>query len=74
MQGLTTEQVLENRTKYGENRITPPPKTPEWVKYLLQYSNFFALLLLGAGVLCFVGYGIDPDKDQTNVRDTYVNT
>ena len=65
--GLTSEQVLENRARYGENRITPPPRTPEWVKYLLQYSNFFALLLLGAGLLCFIGYAIDPDKDQTNL-------
>lgn len=33
----------------------------------MQYSNFFALLLIGAGVLCFIGYAIDPDKDQTNL-------
>ena len=33
----------------------------------MQYSNFFALLLIGAGILCFIGYAIDPDKDQTNL-------
>jgi len=40
---------------------------PWWLKFLLQFANFFALLLLGGGVLCFVGYSIDNEKDQTNL-------
>ena len=65
--GLTNEGVLANRAKYGENRLTPPQVTPWYIKFLLQFSNFFALLLLGGGVLCFVGYSIDSEKDQTNL-------
>ena len=62
-----SEQVLINRGKYGENRLTPPAVTPWYIQYLLQFKNFFALLLLAGGTLCFIGYGIDPEKDQTNL-------
>ncbi|OUS42873.1 P-type ATPase [Ostreococcus tauri] len=65
--GLSAEQVLVNRAKYGENRLTPPELTPWYIKFLMQFANFFALLLLGGGALCFVGYGIDSEKDATNL-------
>ena len=65
--GLSAAQVLENRAKYGENRLTPPEVTPWYIKFLMQFANFFALLLLGGGALCFVGYAIDSEKDQTNL-------
>lgn len=64
--GLTGAQVLQNREKYGWNRLTPPVTTAWWIKYLEQYANVFMLLLLFGGVLCFVAYGIDQD-DPTNV-------
>lgn len=31
--GLNTEQVLENRRKYGENVLTPPEKDPIWKQF-----------------------------------------
>ena len=65
--GLTDAQVVKNREKFGRNELTPPPKTPEWLKFLYEFTNFFSILLLAGGILCFIGYGIDPDKDQTNV-------
>ena len=49
--GLSAEQVLVNRAKYGENRLTPPELTPWYIKFLMQFANFFALLLLGGGAL-----------------------
>jgi sodium/potassium-transporting ATPase subunit alpha len=65
--GLSSEQVLINRGKYGENRLTPPALTPWYIQFLLQFANFFAALLLAGGTLCFIGYGIDTEKDQTNL-------
>lgn len=59
--------MLINREKYGWNRLTPPKSTPAWLKFLLQFTNFFSLLLLGGGTLCFIGYGIDRDKDKVNL-------
>ncbi|KAI8105250.1 hypothetical protein M9435_000418 [Picochlorum sp. BPE23] len=64
--GLSSAQVLQNREKYGWNRLTPPVVIPWWVKYLEQYANVFMILLLFGGVLCFVAYGIDQ-SDPTNL-------
>jgi len=44
-------QVLQNRNKYGWNRLTPPPTTPWYIKYLMQYANIFMLLLMFGGEL-----------------------
>uniref|UniRef100_A0A7S1X1T7 Cation-transporting P-type ATPase N-terminal domain-containing protein n=2 Tax=Eukaryota TaxID=2759 RepID=A0A7S1X1T7_9CHLO len=69
--GLSSSQVLANRAKYGENRLTPPATTPWYIKYLMQYTNFFALLLIAGGLLCFIAYGVEasakPNPDQTNL-------
>merc|ERR1740136_452449 len=47
-----------NFLEYGANSLTPPPKTPEWVKFCQQmFSGFACLLWLGA-ILCFLAYGI----------------
>ena len=43
--------MLQNRNKYGWNRLTPPPTTPWYIKYLMQYANIFMLLLMFGGEL-----------------------
>lgn len=65
--GLTMQQVMEQRQRHGENRLTPPKKTHWFIKYLLEFTNFFALLLMFGGVLCFVGFSIDETGDPTNL-------
>lgn len=59
-------QVLQNREKYGWNRLTPAIVVPWWKKYLSQYANVFMILLLFGGVLCFTAYGIDQE-DTSNL-------
>merc|ERR1712112_38069 len=56
--GLTDSQAKANFAENGPNALTPPPKTPEWVKFCQQmFSGFACLLWLGA-ILCFLAYGI----------------
>merc|ERR1712088_572751 len=56
--GLTASQAEKNLAEYGRNELTPPPTTPEWVKFCqCLFSGFACLLWLGA-VLCFLAYGI----------------
>eukprot|EP00091_Calanus_sinicus_P016376 TRINITY_DN356_c0_g1_i5.p1 TRINITY_DN356_c0_g1~~TRINITY_DN356_c0_g1_i5.p1 ORF type:complete len:594 (+),score=216.49 TRINITY_DN356_c0_g1_i5:175-1956(+) len=56
--GLTDTQAKANFAEYGPNALTPPPQTPEWVKFCQQmFSGFACLLWLGA-ILCFLAYGI----------------
>merc|ERR1711953_1297349 len=57
-QGLTDSQAAKGLVEHGKNELTPPPTTPEWVKFCqCLFSGFACLLWLGA-VLCFLAYGI----------------
>lgn len=49
-----TKRLEEN----GPNKLTPPKDKPEWLKYLLQYTNPLLFLLIIAGILTFVAYAI----------------
>merc|ERR1712214_13096 len=56
--GLTDDQVKKGIAEYGLNQLTPPPTTPEWIKFCQNlFSGFACLLWLGA-ILCFLAYGI----------------
>jgi sodium/potassium-transporting ATPase subunit alpha len=56
--GLTTAQVKINAEHYGANALTPPPTTPEWVKFCKNLFSGFAMLLWIGAILCFVAYSI----------------
>ena len=62
--GLTTSVYEAARKEFGENILTPPPTTPEWVKFLKELTGFFSLLLWAGAVLCFVGYGLERAEDN----------
>jgi len=62
--GLTVEQAKANLERDGPNSLTPPPTTPEWVKFLQALFGGFAMLLwLGAG-LCFLAYTIQATTEE----------
>merc|ERR1711931_149909 len=56
--GLSATQADANLAEYGPNALTPPPKTPEWVKFCKCLFSGFAMLLWLGAVLCFIAYSI----------------
>lgn len=68
--GLSKEKAEEILKRDGPNALTPPPTTPEWVKFCKQLFGGFAMLLWVGSVLCFVAHGIllateeDPASDN----------
>merc|ERR1712172_88901 len=56
--GLTTAQAKTNYDTYGPNALTPPPTTPEWVKFCKCLFSGFAMLLWVGAILCFIAYTI----------------
>ncbi len=56
--GLTRRQAEENLKIHGPNALTPPPTTPEWVKFCQNLFGGFALLLWFGAILCFIAYSI----------------
>ena len=49
--GLTDEQVLRNRQRYGINLLTPPEREPLWKKLLVKFTDPLIVILLIAGIL-----------------------
>merc|ERR1719266_1916066 len=56
--GLTESQAAANLAEYGPNALTPPPTTPEWVKFCKNLFSGFAMLLWIGAILCFIAYTI----------------
>ena len=56
--GLSDNQAKANNEQYGLNALTPPPTTPEWVKFCKNLFSGFAMLLWVGAILCFVAYSI----------------
>ena len=52
-QGLTSQEVEEQRRLYGANILTPPEKTPLWVRFLEKFKDPIIIILLVALVLAF---------------------
>lgn len=75
-QGLTNAKAAEFLARDGPNALTPPPSTPEWVKFCQQLLGGFSLLLWVGAILCFVAYTIQavteeqPTKDNVRSRET----
>ena len=52
--GLSTKKAKEILAELGPNVLTPPPKVPLWVLFLLQFLNLLMVLLMITAILCIV--------------------
>merc|ERR1711953_1570187 len=57
-QGLSDQQAAKGLAEHGRNELTPPPTTPEWVKFCQCLFSGFAMLLWLGAFLCFLAYSI----------------
>lgn len=73
--GLTNAKAAEFLLRDGPNALTPPPTTPEWVKFCRQLFGGFSILLWIGALLCFLAYAIqaatEDDPAGDNVRITH---
>jgi hypothetical protein len=60
-------QVAERIKRDGLNRLTPPKETPEIIKFLKQFTNPLMALLVVAGALTYMAYGIQSPRDSNNL-------
>ena len=52
--GLSEEEAQERLEKYGENKLVKLKKTPEIIKFLLQFRDVLMIILLVAAGMSFV--------------------
>ncbi|NWX21117.1 AT1A1 ATPase, partial [Aegotheles bennettii] len=70
--GLTPARAAEILARDGPNCLTPPPTTPEWVKFCRQLFGGFSLLLWIGAILCFLAYGIQSVMEESNKDNLYL--
>lgn len=58
--GLTEADALKRLEEDGQNLITPPKRTPWYIKLGRQFLNPLMLLLLFAGTISIATYGVPP--------------
>lgn len=66
LNGLTHDEVLESRVRYGENILTPPPSTPLWIQFLEKFQDpliriLLVAFLLSIGIASYEYFCIEPD-------------
>ncbi|MCK4939701.1 MAG: cation-transporting P-type ATPase, partial [Rhodospirillaceae bacterium] len=61
-QGLTSAEAESRLRTYGTNELRVRHATPEIIKFLRQFKNFFALLLMVGGALALFAERLDPGQ------------
>uniref|UniRef100_A0A8C1J1J5 Sodium/potassium-transporting ATPase subunit alpha n=1 Tax=Cyprinus carpio TaxID=7962 RepID=A0A8C1J1J5_CYPCA len=69
VQGLTNAKAAEYLARDGPNALTPPPTTPEWVKFCRQLFGGFSILLWIGAILCFLAYAIQAATEDEPAND-----
>nr|KAF6412734.1 ATPase Na+/K+ transporting subunit alpha 4 [Molossus molossus] len=67
--GLRPEQAREILIRDGPNTLTPPPTTPEWMKFCKQLFGGFSTLLWIGAILCFLAFGIQTHHSKEFTKD-----
>ncbi|XP_042748740.1 sodium/potassium-transporting ATPase subunit alpha-2-like, partial [Lagopus leucura] len=67
--GLSNARAAEVLAQDGPNALTPPPTTPEWVKFCRQLFGGFSILLWIGAILCFLAYGIQAAMEDEPSND-----
>lgn len=60
--GLTTDEAHERLVQGGKNELKISKDTSEIVKFLMQFKNFFAILLIIGGTLAMTAEQMDPGQ------------
>uniref|UniRef100_A0AC35UH77 Sodium/potassium-transporting ATPase subunit alpha n=1 Tax=Rhabditophanes sp. KR3021 TaxID=114890 RepID=A0AC35UH77_9BILA len=69
--GLTTAKAAEIMLRDGPNSLSPPRKTPEWIKFCKNLFGGFAMLLWTGGILCYVAFGVDYFSVENATMDNF---
>ncbi|XP_014681144.1 PREDICTED: sodium/potassium-transporting ATPase subunit alpha-B-like [Priapulus caudatus] len=67
--GHTTQRAQEITERDGPNSLTPPKRTPEWVKFCSQLFGGFSTLLWIGAILCYVAYSIQVGTEEDPQAD-----
>ena len=62
IKGLAPEEAYARLQQYGPNELRVKQDTPLYVRFLQQFKNFFAVLLVVGGLLALLADKLDPGQ------------
>ena len=65
--GLSEAEAERRLSEYGRNELRVRKDVPEIVKFLRQFKNFFALLLIVGGMLAITAEHLDPSQGNLHI-------
>jgi len=65
--GLTTEAAIKRNLEEGDNKLPEKKKTPGWIRFLLELTNWFSIMLWVGAILCVVTFILQPTQNQPNL-------
>ena len=65
--GLDDKKVIKKTEEFGLNKLSEKKSKSEIVKFLLQFKNFFSILLLIGSILSFVSDYIVPNQGSNYI-------
>jgi sodium/potassium-transporting ATPase subunit alpha len=66
-QGLSSAQAARRLAEYGPNRVEEVAGEPMLLRFLKEFTHFFALILWLAAALAFLAEWSDPGQDMAKV-------
>ena len=67
-QGLTTTVAAARLVQYGKNELPAAPQRPIILRFLAQFTNLFAVVLLAASAITFGSYFLQSPRDAGNLE------
>lgn len=61
-EGLGPQEIALRQQKFGPNELRVKQETPLYLRFLRQFKNFFALLLIVGGLLALLAERLDPGQ------------
>lgn len=59
--------AIKRNMEEGDNKLPEKKKTPGWVRFLIEISNWFSIMLWIGAILCIVTYIIQPLGNVPNL-------
>jgi len=69
LKGITSNEAQVRLARDGYNELTPPPTTPEWIKFCKQLFGGFSTLLWIGALLCFIAYALESQSNPNAMKD-----
>ncbi len=65
--GLTSQLAEQRNQEEGDNKLPEKKKTPAWIRFLIELTNWFSILLWVGAILCIITYIIQPSQNLPNL-------